>query len=169
MPEDMRIRRASEDDVPAITRIYNYAILNTTATFDIEPKTLENRLEWFRKHDDNYPLIVATIDDKVVGWASIRPFGVRAAYRFTVENAVYIDCEYQGRGIGATLLAELIRLSTELEYHVILATVVGGNDASLKLHLKFGFEQVGITREVGRKFGLWLDVIYLERILSGRD
>jgi len=164
---DITIRRAIPEDVPAITRIYNYAIENTTATFDIQPKTLEERQRWFTEHTDEYPLIVAITDDTVVGWAEIKPFGTRRAYRYTVENAIYIDCDYQGKGIGTALLGELIDLASRREYHVILALIVGGNESSLRLHYKFGFELVGVMHEVGRKFDKWLDIITLQKTLPG--
>ncbi len=165
MDNEISIRRASVDDLEDIARIYNWAILNTTSTFDVEPKTLDDRLVWFTKHTDDYPIVVAVIRDKVVGWGSIRPFGERQAYRRTVENAVYIDCDYQGRGVGTAILGELIEQAERLGYHVIMALVVGGNDASVRLHAKLGFEQVGVMREVGWKFGQWLDIILLEKIL----
>ncbi|MCL5103918.1 MAG: N-acetyltransferase family protein [Armatimonadetes bacterium] len=163
---EVKIRRAVEADVPEITRIYNDAILNTTATFDTEPKTIEDRLEWFHRCGDDYPLLAATIDDKLVGWALIRPFGARTAYRYTVENAIYIDCDYQGRGIGTALLRELLSLAEERGYHAMLALIVGGNDTSVKLHERFGFEVTGVMREVGRKFDQWLDILIYEKLLG---
>ncbi len=163
---DLHIRRATINDVPAITRIYNHAIENTTATFDIEPKTLEDRREWFKSHSDKFPLIVADVDGNLAGWAAIRPYGTRAAYQYTVESAVYIDCDYQGQGIGLALMERLLTLATEQDYHAVLALVVGGNEASVKLHRRLGFEQTGVMREVGWKFGQWLDVLIFERILS---
>ena len=166
MAEHITIRRARREDVPQIMDIYNYAILNTTSTFDTEPKTLENRLKWFAEYNEQYPLLVAVIDTEVVGWGSIRSFGTRNAYRYTVENAIYIKYDYQGKGIGSKLLSELITIAQERKYHAILALVVGGNDASERLHRKFGFEQVGVMREVGRKFDRWLDIIIFEKILN---
>ena len=165
MAEQVKIRRAREEDVPEIMDIYNYAILNTTATFDTEPKTFNDRIEWFKEHNEQYPLLVAVLNEKVVGWGSIRPFGTRKAYRYTVENAIYINCDYQGMGIGTTLLRELIAIAQDRKYHTMLALVVGGNDASEKMHRKFGFEQAGVMREVGRKFDRWLDIIIFEKML----
>jgi L-amino acid N-acyltransferase len=159
-------RDQTEDDVPDITRIYNHAIVNTTATFDVVPKTLEDRYEWFKEQDEEYPLIVALLDDKVIGWASIRPFGKRAAYRHTVEEAIYVDHEHQGTGIGTALLEKLIELSGADGCHAILALIVSGNEASVKLHEKFGFEHVGTMNQVGRKFDQWLDVLIYEKILE---
>lgn len=166
MIESIKVRRARNEDVPDIMDIYNYAILHTTATFDTEPKTLEDRLEWFGEHAEEYPVLVATVGERVVGWGSIRPFGERRAYRYTVENAIYIDCDCQGRGIGTALLRELLVAAEERGYHVMLALVVAGNDASEKLHEKFGFDEVGRMREVGRKFDRWLDLIVYEKKLD---
>ncbi len=160
------IRGAVEHDVPEIARIYNHAITNTTATFDIEPKTIQDRLRWFSDRTDDYPVIVATIDGKVAGWAEIKPFGTRRAYRHTVENAVYVDPEYQARGIGSALLGRLIEIAREKGFHAILALVVAGNECSARLHTKLGFEQVGVMREVGRKFENWLDLIVFEKMLN---
>jgi L-amino acid N-acyltransferase YncA len=160
------VRRAVESDVGEITRIYNDAILNTTATFDMEPKTLDDRLDWFRDRTDDYPVIVATVEDKVAGWAEIKPFGTRGAYRYTVENAVYVDPEYQGKGIGSALLGELVEIASDKGFHVILALIVAGNECSVRLHAKLDFEQVGVMREVGRKFDRWLDLLVFEKTLS---
>lgn len=93
---DLVIRRAAAEDIPDLMRIYNHAILNSTATFDIVPKTLEDRTAWFASHSDDCPLLVAELDGKAVGWADIRPYGARAAYRNTVENAIYVDDEDPG-------------------------------------------------------------------------
>lgn len=165
MTTRMIIRRATEADIPAITRIYNYAVQHTTATFDMEPKSLEDRTQWFHSHSDAFPLIVAEEEGEVTGWASLHLFGERKAYRHTVENAVYIDCDHQGRGIGTALLQELIRLAREQGHHAVLALIVAGNDASERLHRRLGFEQVGAMREVGRKFDRWLDILVYEKIL----
>ncbi len=164
MEKDFLIRQARFEDIPSITRIYNYAIEHTTATFDTEIKTVDDWLIAFSKHGDKYPIIVAVVDLKVVGWGLIKPFGERKAYRYTVEDAVYIDCNYQGQGLGSALLSELISIAREAGFHAMLALVVGGNAASLRLHEKFGFERVGFMKEVGRKFDRWLDVVVMEKL-----
>lgn len=158
------IREAVAADAPAITRIYNYAIVNTTATFDTEEKTTEDRLAWLSDHDGDHPVIVAEQDGEVVGWASLSRYAERPAYRHTVENAVYVSPEHCGMGIGRALLTRLIELSDELGHHAIIALVVAGNEASLRLHERLGFETVGVMKEVGRKFDKWLDVVVMERI-----
>lgn len=163
---DFEIRLATEGDVGDITRIYNFAIEHTTATFDIEPQTIGDRLQWFKGRTHAYPIIVATIDDQVVGWGEIKRYGDRKAYRYSVEDAIYIDPDFQGQGIGTALLQRLIEISREKGYHTILALVVGGNEPSMRLHQTFGFEEVGIMREVGRKFDIWLDVVILQKLLE---
>jgi len=161
------IRRATLDDLPDIARIYNYAIENTTATFHTEPRTLEDWQADFATHTEAYPLLVAEVDGIVAGWGLIRPYGARGGYRYTVENAVYVDCDYQGGGLGSALLGELVSAAREQGYHVILALVVAGNEASLKVHEKLGFERVGLLKQVGRKFDTWLDLIVMEKLLEG--
>lgn len=169
MKTQFEVRYATEDDVPQIARIYNDAIENTTATFDTEPKTIENRLKWYRNRTKDYPVIVATIDGSVVGWAELKPFGARGAYRYTVENAIYVAPDAHRRGIGSALLRKLVDIAIEKRFHVILALVVNGNEGSIRLHKKLGFEQVGLLREVGRKFGTWLDIVTLEKTLYCPD
>lgn len=166
MSEGLVIRGAVESDVVDIARIYNHAIKHTTATFDTDAKTLDDRLAWFRERADSYPVIVATVGGKVAGWAEIKPVGTRKAYRYTVENAIYVGPEYQGRGIGSALLARLIKIAEEGRLHVILALIVSGNESSVGLHVKHGFEHVGTEREVGRKFDRWLNIEIYERLLD---
>ncbi len=169
MITDFQIRYATDEDVPQIARIYNQAIENTTATFDTEPKTIEDRMEWFRNRTDDHPVIVATIEGRIVGWAELKPFGKRRAYRYTVENAIYVAPEAQGRGIGSALMQRLIEIAEEKRFHVMLAQIVSENQSSIHLHKKFGFEQVGLLREVGRKFDRWLDIVTLEKTLACPD
>lgn len=161
------VRHAIESDVAEIARIYNSAIEHTTATFDVEPKTLKDRLDWFHGRTEDYPVIVATVGGEVAGWAEIKPVGTRKAYRYTVENAIYVDPEHQGKGIGTALLARLIELAIENRFHVILALIVSGNEPSVRLHSRHGFEHEGTEREVGRKFDKWLDILIYEKLLDG--
>lgn len=161
----MDTRQANVQDIPAITRIYNHAIEHTTATFDTEPKTEEDWRETLAQHGDTYPLIVAEIDGEVVGWGLIKPLGERAGYRFSVENALYVDCDCQGRGVGTAILRDLVELARGRGYHAIVAKIVDGNAASLRLHERQGFERVGVLREVGRKFDRWLDLVIMEKLL----
>lgn len=163
---DFEIREATEGDLADITRIYNFAIEHTTATFDTETKTIGDRLKWFQMRTHAYPVIVATIGGQVVGWADIRRYGDRKAYRYSVENAVYVDPEHQRKGIGTALLGRLIEIAMENGYHAILALIVAGNMCSIRLHESFGFREVGVMREVGWKFDTWLDVVIMQKLLN---
>ncbi|MEX0682523.1 MAG: N-acetyltransferase family protein [Dehalococcoidia bacterium] len=160
------VRPATEADVPAIRDIYNEAILNTTATFDIDPKTLEDRLAWFHETQHPHCIIVAEEDGQVVGWASLRTFRTKPAYRFTAENSVYIHTDHRGRGIGTLLLAELVDIAKRNGFHTIIAGIAEGNPASLALHRRFAFVEVANEREVGYKFDRWLDVIWMQLMLE---
>jgi L-amino acid N-acyltransferase len=165
------VRPAARDDCPGILAIYNDAVLTTTASYDYEPRTLAHREEWFDAHRrDNYPMFVAVerlpgAADRIVGWSALNPYHDRVGYRFTSENSVYVAADRRGRGIGALLLAPLIPAAQERGLHVIIAAIDASNDVSIRLHAKFGFETVGHFRQVGFKFGRWLDVVYMERLL----
>lgn len=160
------IRPAHSNDAPAITEIYNHAIVNTTATFDTEVKSVEDRLHWLSEHGDRYPIIIAELDGKIVGWGSLSRYGERPGWRFTVENGIYVSPDAQGIGVGRKILEELIVLARELGYHAIVAQIVSGNDASVALHEKCGFERVGVLKEIGHKFGRWLDLILMEKLVK---
>ena len=110
-------------------------------------------------------MIVAEVDGEVVGFASLSPFRDRPAYNSTVENSVYVRADHRGTGVGAALLDELLTLAGQHGFHTVIARIVGGHDASIALHQRLGFEEVGLEREVGRKFGKWLDVMVMQRLL----
>lgn len=164
---EVLVRPATANDLPAILAIYNDAVLTTTATYDLEPRTLEHRATWFEDHQRaNLPVFVAgTADGEVIGWSALNRYHERFGYRFTVENSIYVAAAHRGRGVGRRLLAPLVEAAQERGLHVILAGIDAQNVASLRLHAAFGFEQVAHFREVGHKFGRWLDVIYLQRLL----
>ncbi len=164
------IRPARREDCPAILEIYNEAVQNTTASYDIEPRTLEHRIRWFEDHQDNgLPVFVAERKHVVLGWSSLSRYHDRYGYRFTVENSVYVAADFRGRGLGSRLLNPLIEAARLRGFHAIIAGVDATNEASLRLHARFGFEKVGHFRQVGHKFGRWLDVVYLERLLEVED
>lgn len=160
------IRRADLSDLPAITEIYNEAILITTATFDTEPKTVDQRLEWFQRHDERHPVLVALLMGQVVGWASISKWSERQAYDDTAETSFYVKSEFRGRGIGRQLKQALIDEARRLRFHTLIARVAEGSEASLHLNESCGFVHVGTLREVGRKFGRLLNVHVLQKILD---
>lgn len=164
---DITVRDASEGDVPAITEIYSYEVLHGTATFDIEPKTLDDRLLWLREtQQPPHRVIVADDGIAVVGWGVLHPFHTRAAYRFTTEDSVYIHQDRRGEGIGKLVLARLVELARLGGFHTIMAGMSEGNEASVRLHQRFGFEIVGVEREVGYKFERWIDVTWMQKMLE---
>lgn len=160
------IRRAAHGDLGAITEIYNEAVLTTTATFDLEPQTREDRQAWFDAHDERHPVLVAERDGQVVGWSSLSVWNPRAAYAGTAETSMYVKEEHRGEGIGRQLKQAIIDEAKRLGYHTLIAGVAEGSDASLHLNRSFGFEEVGTFKEVGHKFGKLLDVTYLQLMLK---
>jgi phosphinothricin acetyltransferase len=160
------LRPATETDLPAITEIYNQAVLRATGTFDTEPKTLEQQREWFAHHGAAHPVIVAEEAGKVVGWASMSPYSDRCAYARTAEVSVYIDEGARGRGLGGELLEGILSAGKKAGLLQVLARVTEGNEASLRLHAKRGFFEAGRLRQVGEKFGKVLDVHILQKSLA---
>jgi len=162
------IRPATLDDCPGILAVYNEAVLTTTATYDYEPRTLEHRRDWFMTRQRNgFPVLVAVdVAGRVAGWSALNPYHDRIGYRFTVENSVYVAAESRGRGLGSRLLAPLIPAGESRGFHAIIAAIDADNVVSLRLHERHGFMTVGRFRRVGFKFGRWLDVVYMERLLA---
>jgi len=162
----MRTRLAEPRDAEATRAIYNLEVLESTVTFDLVPRSREEQVRWIAEHSGGHPAIVAVDDaDAVLGFASLSPFKARAAYAPTVEDSVYVHRDGQGRGIGELLLREILLLGTNHGFHSVMARIVGGHDASIALHRKCGFEEIGCEREVGRKFGRWLDVVLMQHML----
>lgn len=161
------IRAAVRADCPGILAIYNDAVLTTTATYDYEPRTLEHREGWFDDHErTNFPIFVAEDSSgRIVGWSALNRYHDRMGFRFTTENSVYVAADRRGRGLGALLLAPLIPAAKERGLRAIIAAIDATNTASIRLHTKFGFEQVGLFKQVGFKFDRWLDVTYMERLV----
>jgi L-amino acid N-acyltransferase len=157
------IRPAIADDLPAITAIYSHAILNTTATFDTEPKTEAEQLAWFKAHDERHPVLVATIDGNVVGWASLSAWSDRCAYRDTAEVSTYVDAGFRCQGIGRQLMESSCAAAERLGFHTLIARIAEGNAASIRLCEALGYVQTGVMKEVGLKFGQRLDVHILQR------
>jgi L-amino acid N-acyltransferase YncA len=160
------IRAAIESDVLAITDIYNEAVLNTTATFDTDTKSLEDRLAWFRNHDDKHPIIVAEIAGTVVGWGSLSRWSERVAYDTTAEASVYVHVDHRQKGIGKQLLEVLILEGERVGLHSIISRVTSENEVSMRLNEIFQFEKVGILKEVGRKFDRFLDVHIMQVVFK---
>jgi phosphinothricin acetyltransferase len=163
----MRIRPATRNDVPAILDIYNEAVLTTTASYDYEPRSLQHRIQWYEEHERiGFPIFVAEEDSgTIVGWSSLSRFHDRKGYQFTCENSIYVAANARGRGIGKLLLEPLIESAKGIGLHAIIAEIDASNEASIRLHARVGFFEVGRFRRVGFKFGRWLDVVYMELLL----
>lgn len=157
---DMIIRKAENSDLQELMDIYNYEVVNGVATFDMAPKTLEERKEWFEAHSsEKYPLIVAEINGKVVGYASLSKYREKAAYQTTVELSVYIARAFWGQGVATKLMEQILEMARQEEsIHTVVSVITAGNEVSSKLHRKFGFEYCGTIKEVGMKFGKYLGV-----------
>ena len=162
----IQVRKAREQDLPQLLEIYNDIIINTTAVYDYEPHTLEMRkLWWESKKEQGFPVFVAEEESAIIGFSSIGPFRAWAAYKFSVENSVYVSAVARGKGVGKILLAPLIEAARVMGMHTIIAGIDATNEASLKLHRGFGFKEVAHFREVGWKFDRWLDLKFLQLIL----
>lgn len=160
-----QVRFARAVDLPAIVAIYNHAVATSVATFDLIPVTVEERMPWLAGFGEQRPLFVASLADRVVGFAYYSKFREKPAYAQTMEVSVYVDPATQGKGIGRELLDALIAHSRGRGIHVLMAVLGGDNPASRKLHARAGFEPAGTWREVGRKFDAWVDVTVLQKIL----
>lgn len=160
------VRLATLDDAEAVRTIYNREVTGSTVTFDLVPRSLDDQRAWLAAHAGAHPAVVAVSGDAVVGFGSLSPYRDRPAYATTVEDSVYVDRDVRGRGVGRLLLADLVRLAGLHGFHSVIARIVGGHDASIALHRACGFELVGVEREVGRKFGRWLDVVVMQRLLA---
>jgi len=162
----IRIRKAIESDLPQLLIIYNEIILNTTAVYDYEPHSMEMRRQWFHaKKEQGFPVFVAEDGERILGFSSIGPFRAWAAYKYSVENSVYVAANYRGQGVGKLLLAPLIDAAGKLKLHTIIAGIDATNGTSLRLHKSFGFEEVAYFKQVGWKFERWLDLKFLQLIV----
>ncbi|HCB36976.1 MAG TPA: GNAT family N-acetyltransferase [Acidimicrobiaceae bacterium] len=194
----MFTRPAHLSDAAAIVEIYNREVTSGVATFDMVPRTVAEQTEWLRSHAGAFPCIVAVDggapdggapddgapddgapdDDPVSGWACLSRYRPRPAYSTSVEDSVYVHPDYQRRGVGDLLLGDLVAAGDNLGFHSVFARIAGepggdaavSGEASIALHRKHGFELVGVEREVGRKFGRWLDVTLMQRLfVSGEQ
>ena len=166
MANQVTVRHATEADVAAINEIYNYYILNSVATFDIEPQTLDEKLRWFRETKHPHCIFVAEEGGEAVGFACLRRFREKAAYDLTIENSVYVHHEKHGRGIGTLLMDRLVEAGRANGFHSIMARISLPNDVSVKLHEAAGFTSAGVERQVGYKFERWIDVLIMQLVLG---
>lgn len=160
------IRKAEIRDLPAITGIYNEAVLHTTATFDTATKTIEEQRVWFDKHGVKYPILVAEEDKNVIGWASLSKWSDRCAYSDTAEASVYIKETHQRKGLGRALSETLLQAGREAKLHTVILRIGEGNTGSIKLAKALGFKDIGTMKEVGKKFGKLLDVHLMQLIFE---
>jgi phosphinothricin acetyltransferase len=166
-PTPATIRLATAADAGAIAEIYNREVTETTATFDLVPRTVEQQRAWLADRSGAFATIVGLGCEtgRVVAFASLSPYKERAAYRTTVENSIYVDRDAAGRGIGRQMLMHLLDVARESGFHSVMARIEASGEASRALHRACGFELVGIEREVGRKFNRWLDVAVMQYLV----
>ena len=160
------IRQATTSDAAPIAAIYNHYVLTSTATFDTEPKSAEDRIAWLGEHGGDYPVLVAEQHGNVVGWGSLSKWGTRCAYRHSVEISTYIAPEMTGSGLGPAMCEALVAEARRAGHHAIISQIVSENEPSLKMAARLGFADAGRLREVGRKFDRWLDIVLMERVLD---
>lgn len=156
---ELQIRRAVIDDVQDCLNIYNYEVEHGVATLDLEPRTLEEWHEWYNAHsDEHHPIIVGTIDDVVVGYASLSPYRLKDAFKSTVELSIYIHQDYRGQGVATRLMERILEMAkADTMIHNVVSVITAGNEGSTKLHNRFGFTYCGLTPEVGFKHGKYQD------------
>ncbi len=164
-PAGVRIRPAMEADLPAINDIYNYYVVESTCTYQVECESAEGRKAWFQLHGHEHPVVVAEFAGEVVGWGALSRFHPRAAYERTVEDSIYVRSNLQRRGIGGAILADLIGRARKLRHRTIVALISADQAGSIALHARSGFHEAGRLAQVGRKLGQWLDVVYMQLML----
>ena len=160
------IRKASIEDISSICNIYNDAVLNTTATFDIHEKTIIEMKTWLLSHDERHPVCVVDIKGFVVAWGSISKCFERAAYVDMSEISIYVSSDYQRRGFGKSILNWLIEQARIHKFHTLIAFITGKNVPSINLLNSSGFTHVGTMKEVGIKFGKRLDIEILQYMIN---
>jgi phosphinothricin acetyltransferase len=162
------IRRSTDNDIPAMTEIYAHHVRHGTASFETEaPDATEMAARRDHNIGKGFPWLVAEDAGVVIGYAYVGPYRARLAYRHTVENSIYIHHEHAGKGIGSLLMPALITACEKNGYRQIVA-VIGdsANAASINLHRKFGFRNVGVLKDVGFKFDRWLDTVFMQKALG---
>jgi len=162
----MDVRFATTADAEVLREIYNTEVTDSTATFDLIPRSEKDQRVWLAERSGARAVIVAEQDDgRIAGYASLSQLRPKAGYTTSVEDSIYIAKDFRGQGVGKLLLSELLKLARNHGFHTVLAHIVSDQDASIALHAGLGFEKVGTEREVGRKFGRWLDVVVMQILL----
>ncbi|NBT00431.1 MAG: N-acetyltransferase family protein [Betaproteobacteria bacterium] len=164
---NVSLRAAEVRDAEAIADIYNYEVENTSATFDLVPRSIEAQREWITARTGAFAAIVAEDSSVgVIGFAALSTYRDRAGYRTTVENSVYVHRDHQRRGVGRLLLTNLLEMARSSGFHTVIARIDTQSIGSLALHKSLGFNEVGVEQQIGRKFGRWLDSAILQKIIS---
>jgi len=161
------LRAAQVSDAEAIAVIYNYEVETSTATFDLVPRSIDAQREWITARSGAFSALVA--DDSaagVIGFAALSTYRDRAGYRTTVENSVYVRRDHQRRGVGRLLLGALLEVARDSGFHTVIARIDSQSSGSLALHESLGFVVVGVERQIGRKFGRWLDSVIMQKMLA---
>ncbi|MDO5387971.1 MAG: GNAT family N-acetyltransferase [Clostridia bacterium] len=159
------IRKALKTDVPYINDILNYAIINTNYNLNEKPRSLEKAYEWFDEHkNEDYPVLTAEVDGKIVGWASLSHFRAYSGYDTTAEISVYVSHNYRHKGIGTLLVTELERAAKR--FHMLIAVITDNNSASLSLHSRCGFAPMCTFRELARKNNEYVDITFMTKIIN---
>lgn len=159
----IEVRPASFQDLNAILEIYNHAVLHTNSVYTETPNALEQQIQWLKeKEASDLPVFVALKDGRLTGYASYSVYRPWPGFRYCCEISVYVHPSCRRQGIARALYAQLIEYARQNGVHVLVAGIDADNSSSIFLHEQFGFEQVGHLREVGYKFGKWLDLIFMQ-------
>ena len=156
----MIIRKAEREDLPALLEIYNYEVLHGVATLDLSPRTIQEWEKWFEEHNiGNHPLFVAESEGHVAGYVSLSSYRDKEAYRSTVELSLYVGVADRKKGIATALMRYILEeAKKDVATHTVVSVITAGNEASKRLHQKFGFEYCDTIKEVGVKFGAYRDI-----------
>jgi L-amino acid N-acyltransferase YncA len=165
-PPTLTVRTATADDADATRAIYNLEVETSTVTFDLRSRSSAEQRAWLAERSGALTVLVAEIAGEVAGFASLSQFRERPGYSTSVEDSVYVHRDHQGEGVGRVLLTGVVEAARASGFHAVFARIVAGHEASMALHAGRGFEVVGTEREVGRKFGRWLDVVVMELLLE---
>jgi len=165
----MNIRDATATDLPAIAAIYHYFVLNSTCTFETEPRSAGAWEEWLAEHRGAWPVIVAEEASEVLGWGSLSKWNNRCAYRYSTEDSVYVRRDCHGRGVGRAILTDLIARAKHHGHRNIVAQIADHQAASERLHASLGFRRVGCLERIGFKFDRWVDVVIWQLALARED
>jgi phosphinothricin acetyltransferase len=161
------VRDAGEGDLPALLEIYNAAVLNETSIWHDDISDLAERGKWWKaRTSQGFPVYVADLDGAVIGYGTFGEFRANQGYRFSVEHSIYVTSSVQRRGVGSVLLTRLIAEARRMNMHVMVGGIAADNVASIALHQRFGFVETGRMPQVGFKFGRWLDLVFMQKLLT---